>query len=84
VKRPIEAHKIIVHNSTPFCPSRYSACIRRANGYCCVEYSVCEGEPSAFSLDGLTANAIQALLETNCKLDYISIPGIELGIATFH
>ena len=51
----------------------YSACIRRAAGYCCIEYTVCEGVPNAFSLDGSTPAS--ALVETKCKLDYISIPG---------
>ncbi len=50
---------------------RYAACIRRAAGYCCVQYNVCSGVINAFSLD-LTA---QGLTDTQCINDYITIPG---------
>jgi len=49
----------------------YAACIRRAAGYCCVQYNVCSGVINAFSLD-LTA---QGLTDTQCTNDYITIPG---------
>jgi len=49
----------------------YAACIRRAAGYCCVQYSVCSGVTNAFSLD---TNA-QGLTDTQCTGDYITIPG---------
>ena len=51
----------------------YSACIRRAAGYCCVQYQVCAGIAAGFSLDGGTA--ISSLIDTKCTGDYIAIPG---------
>jgi hypothetical protein len=51
----------------------YAACIRRAAGYCCVEYQVCQGVTSAFSLDGSTP--ANGRVDTYCTGDYIAIPG---------
>ncbi len=53
----------------------YSACVRRAAGYCCVEYNVCQGVPSAFSLDAGHAIILGAT-DSLCTSDYIGIPGI--------
>ena len=47
-------------------------CVRRAAGYCCIQYTVCADQTNAFSLDGGTA--ISAI-DTACTLDYIAIPG---------
>ena len=47
-------------------------CVRRAAGYCCIQYQVCADQTNAFSLDGGTA--ISAI-DTACTLDYIAIPG---------
>jgi len=51
----------------------YSACIRRAAGYCCIEYQVCAGVPSAFSLDG--GQSALGSVDTLCTADYVAIPG---------
>ena len=51
----------------------YSACIRRAAGYCCVQYNVCEGLTDAFSLD--RGVVIEGRVDSQCVLDYIAIPG---------
>ena len=54
----------------------YSQCIRRAAGYCCVEYQSCPDQTFAFSLDGALAVAIGvSSVDSNCQLDYIAIPG---------
>ena len=47
-------------------------CVRRAAGYCCIQYQVCADQTNAFTLDGGTA--ISAI-DTACTLDYIAIPG---------
>ena len=51
----------------------YSACIRRAAGYCCIEYQVCPNQNYAFSLDG--SIAAKGLVDTLCLTDYVAIPG---------
>ena len=59
-------------------------CVRRAAGYCCIQYQVCADQTNAFSLDGGTE--ISAI-DTACTLDYIAIPGettpISLNILQF-
>lgn len=52
----------------------YSACIRRAAGYCCVQYQVCSGVSYGFSLDGSISTTMGAV-DTYCVLDHIAIPG---------
>jgi hypothetical protein len=51
---------------------RYSACIKRQAGYCCVQYQACAGVPNSFSLDSTPAIG---LADTKCSMDYIGIPG---------
>ena len=53
--------------------SSYSACIRRAAGYCCIEYQVCAGVPNAFTLDG--GQSILGSTDILCTADYVAIPG---------
>jgi len=49
----------------------YNVCIRQEEGFCCIEYSVCD-EPNSFTL----SNAIQqAMGDSACTLDYITIDG---------
>ena len=49
-----------------------TACIRRQAGFCCIQYQVCAGVINAFSLD---QSAAIGLIDTNCILDYVTIPG---------
>ena len=49
-----------------------TACIRRQEGYCCVQYQVCANVINGFTLSG---NAAIAILDSLCSLDYVSIPG---------
>ena len=65
----------IYNNKKYFKLSSYSACVRRAAGYCCVQYQACAGIPTAFTLDTLTASATGGQTATYCTYDYISIPG---------
>ena len=51
----------------------YSACIRRAAGYCCIEYQVCAGVTSGFTLDG--GGTTNGYTDTYCTGDYVAIPG---------
>ena len=50
-----------------------TACIRRQEGYCCVQYQVCANVINGYTLSGQAAIAI---LDSLCTLDYVSIPGI--------
>lgn len=54
----------------------YSMCIRRAQGYCCIQYGVCDGISNSFSLDGtVTATLVtNGLTDTYCTGDFITIP----------
>jgi hypothetical protein len=51
----------------------YSACVRRAAGYCCIQYQVCAGVTNAFSLDG--GSSAIGEVDSYCTGDYIAIPG---------
>ena len=61
----------------------YSACIRRAAGYCCIEYQVCAGVSYAFSLDAIAANTIKAYVDSYCTTDHIAIPGEYINYSFF-
>lgn len=50
----------------------YSACIRLQNGYCCVQYQVCQNVPNAFTLD---TNAVGKVDSQCTSLDYVLIEG---------
>ena len=50
----------------------YSICIRPADGFCCVQYSVCADQMDAFSLDAKLQMAKQ---DTDCSADFIVISG---------
>ena len=52
----------------------YSSCIRRAAGYCCIQYQVCTDQTNAWSIDGQSA-AI-SFTDSFCTLDYVGIPGM--------
>merc|ERR1719323_5644 len=55
--------------SGPHLPSQdYSHCIRQAQGFCCIEYSVCSDDADQFSLDNEQnmANMYQAMTQTDC------------------
>lgn len=55
----------------------YSACIRRAAGYCCIEYQVCAGITYAFTLDSGVATV--GYVDTYCTADYVAIPASSSG-----
>ena len=48
----------------------YSSCVRREEGFCCVEYSICTG--TTFQLGGNGAE--NAMQDEACVQDYISVP----------
>ena len=53
-----------------------TACIKRQDGYCCIQYQVCNNVINGFSLSSqsqVTANAGDT--DTQCTLDYVTIPG---------
>ena len=50
----------------------YSVCIRKQEGFCCVQYQACADQANSFTLD--TLNTAQSNDEL-CTDDYISIPG---------
>ena len=54
----------------------YSSCIRRAAGYCCIEYTVCTDQTNAWSLDGQSAS--KSFTDSFCTLDYVGIPGMNI------
>ena len=57
---------------------RYSSCVRQAEGYCCVQWSVCPDQTNAFSIDNKlpAADDMQKAQTDNlCTLDYIGIAG---------
>ncbi len=61
-------------------PSRYSICIRQAEGFCCIQYTVCPdvATQGINAQNGMTigANAIaMALSDDECTEDYIGITG---------
>ena len=54
-------------------------CIRPEEGFCCIQYQVCN-DPGSFSLSGGAQDPADAtkqvsIAESSCTLDYISIPG---------
>jgi len=51
----------------------YNICIRKAEGFSCVQYTLC-GDTDAFSLNKPDA-AAKGHLGTNCALDYITFSG---------
>ena len=52
-----------------------TACIRRQDGYCCIQYSVCANEINAFSLDSKSLAADSGDFDTACIMDYTLIAG---------
>ena len=63
---------MILFNLTLFFPS-YTVCVRRLQGFCCVQYQVCE--TGGFSLDGHSTVADTSDTGITCTTDYIDIPG---------
>lgn len=51
----------------------YTVCVRRLQGFCCVQYQVCE--TGGFSLDGKSTAADTSDTGITCTTDYIDIPG---------
>ncbi len=58
--------------------SSVTACIRRQEGFCCIQYQVCSDVANAFALEATSTPA--ALVDSKCTLDYVAIPGIYLYI----
>lgn len=52
----------------------YAVCIRRLEGFCCVQYQTC-GESGDFSLDSSSTTADTADTGISCTTDYIDILG---------
>ena len=50
----------------------YNICIRKEKGFCCIKYDVCPDENS-FSFHATGGN--MALVEENCRTDYLTIEG---------
>ena len=61
---------------------RYTQCIRRELGYCCVRYGVCT-DSNSFSIDQTIAAPGTAQTDTECSLDYINILGEDFERAAF-
>ncbi len=55
---------------------RYSVCIRPEVGMCCIKYQVCSDHlDSGFSLSSGDLGITKAMLDDQCTLDYVQIPG---------
>ena len=52
-----------------------SVCIRRQDGYCCVQYQACPGVLNAMSLDYKSTILDAGDIDTLCSNDYVNIPG---------
>jgi len=56
----------------------YSYCIRQEYGHCCVQYQVCDDDPTAFTLDGIYNDQTPEFKtgsDSVCIEDYIGIEG---------
>jgi len=58
----------------------YAICIRREEGYCCVEYSLCDGATSSYGLSSLHAS--QAMQDDLCTEDWVGIDGVSASCST--
>ena len=54
---------------------RQTACIRQAQGYCCVEYQLCADQTNPWTLDRKSAADTKGLVDSSCTIDYVAIPG---------
>ena len=52
---------------------RYDICIRQEEGFCCVQYSLCEAD--SFEIDG--KDGIDKSVTSACTNDYIEISGFK-------
>ena len=50
-------------------------CIRREQGFCCVQYNVCS-DAKSFTLDFEMNNAMKSMVDSECAEDFILIPGM--------
>jgi hypothetical protein len=53
----------------------YNVCVKKQDGFCCVQYQVCSDQTLAFSLDQTTASATKQIVDSGCATDYVRIPG---------
>jgi len=55
----------------------YSICFRKEQGYCCNQYTVCDTDPTSFSLfntaEGYASDKGWSMTVTECSQDYITI-----------
>jgi len=51
----------------------YNICIRQEQGYCCVQYTVCN-DPNSYTLDNTPAT--MAEIDTRCTGDFLGIDGV--------
>ena len=58
-----------------------TACIRRQDGYCCVQYQICANVINPYTLSG---DAAIAILDSNCINDWLLIPGINDSNTVFN
>merc|ERR1719245_892205 len=64
--------------SSHLADQQYTQCVRQEAGYCCIEYQVCSGsgdtDPFTLSVLSTAASMAKAMYDSDCSLDYISIP----------
>ena len=60
--------------------SSQNVCIRRADGYCCIQYQLCADQTNPFTLDRIAAYAAPTagLVDSSCTGDFVAIPGEKL------
>ena len=51
----------------------YAICVRREAGYCCIEYSLCDGSTASFGISSL--DATKAYQDDKCTEDWVGIDG---------
>lgn len=59
----------------------YNSCIKKQDGFCCVQYQVCADQTNAFTFDVTAATLGMSKVDDTCKasIDYVRIPGSSLS-----
>jgi hypothetical protein len=72
------AHQVLNANASS--GYSYNVCIKKQDGFCCVQYQVCADQTGAFTLDA-TINPAKAMVDGACTsaIDFVRIPG-ELAV----
>ena len=64
--------------------SSVTACIKRQEGFCCIQYQACKDQTFPFSLDiGSAIAANKGQVDTLCSYDYVNIPGVYVSVVFF-